>query len=189
MKVMGIDLSLTSTGIAYVEDGALADTWRVRSAGSKKANLADRQYRLDRIRSEVFEVASAVGHDLFVVEAPSFGSSTGSQHDRSGLWWLVVDMLLDIGRGRVATVPPTTRALYATGKGNADKRAVFEAITANVPGKAAAEVAALGWRQGNDMADAMVLAAMGASHLGEPIQNTIPHDRMDEALRGVEWPV
>ncbi|WP_432482549.1 crossover junction endodeoxyribonuclease RuvC [Kineococcus esterisolvens] len=186
MRVLGLDLSLTSTGLAEVSGGEVTGNWRIRSQGRREATLEERDERISSVVQQVHEIVNDVDHDLFVVENPSYGSQVGSQHDRSGLWWLVVDMLLAFGR--VATVPPNTRALYAAGRGNAGKEEVFNAAVSNIPGEEVVEIARLGWRQGNDLADALVLAAMGARRLGEPVLGERTHARTDEALEGAAWP-
>jgi crossover junction endodeoxyribonuclease RuvC len=102
----------------------------------------------------------------------------GSQHDRSGLWWLVLDPVHWDGRARdVVEVPPTCRAKYATGKGNAPKDAVLAAAIRRFPD----------WDiTGNDVADAVILAAMGARHLGHPIDQ-MPAAHLT-AMAAVRWP-
>jgi crossover junction endodeoxyribonuclease RuvC len=188
---MGIDLSLTSTGIAEFHDGLDGvDLYvdRIRTTGKKDDNLLARRVRLNGILQNI---ASRVDEgsddlDLVVVEAPSFASQHGSAHDRSGLWWLVVDMLHEV-QVPVATVSPQGRAKYATGKGTADKQAVFGAVC-NTYRKfdAIREVHDLGWRQGNDMADAVALAAMGMRFLGEPVDEI--EKAQHDAFLAADWP-
>lgn len=114
--------------------------------------------------------------DLVVVEQPAFSRSTGSMHDRSGLWWLAVAKLRSLDRP-VVEVTPTARAKYATGKGNAGKDAVLAAVVRRYPD---VEVT------GNDEADALVLAAMGARWAGHPIDD--PPKTHLAALEAVRWP-
>jgi len=181
-RVIGIDLSLTSTGVADIDDEGIR-LHRIQSKGSKDATLLQ---RLDRAQTIVDSIGSVIGArglrepGLFVVEGPSYGSITGSQHDRSGLWWLLVSFLLGgfEGRWRVAEVPPTTRARYATGRGNAAKDEVLAAVVRRYP-----EVEVTG----NDTADSLVLAAMGARHLGTPIDQ--PPQTHLAAMDAVRWPV
>jgi crossover junction endodeoxyribonuclease RuvC len=177
--VVGIDLSLTSTGIAAVEflpGGAWSCTLRrVRSAGTAGDLLVKRATRLNHILVAV--LGETAGADLAVIEGPAYASRHGRPHDRSGLWWLTVSALLDAGVP-VAEVPPTNRAAYATGKGNAGKDAVLAATIRRYPD---IEVT------GNDVADAVVLAAMGARHLGHPIETSLPQTHL-RAMDTVSWP-
>jgi crossover junction endodeoxyribonuclease RuvC len=114
--------------------------------------------------------------DLVVVEGPSYASTSPHTHDRAGLWWLVVGRLLNCGH-RVAIAPPSSRAKYGTGKGNAGKDLVLASVVRRYPD---VEVT------GNDEADALLLAAMGARRLGAPIDD-LPKTHL-AALSGVAWP-
>lgn len=177
MRVVGLDLSLTSTGVAVVEDGRVVVLGRVTSTGRKDATLAERAARLDKIAARL--AAEVAGADLVVVEGPSFGQQRqGGQHDRSGLWWLVVRDRFERGRG-VVEVPPACRAKYATGRGNAPKDAVLAAVVRRYGDLV--EVT------GNDTADALLLAAMGARHLGRPLEPQLPLTHL-AAMDAVHWP-
>lgn len=172
MKIVGIDLSLSSTGLAVIVNGR-AQVARHKTAPVGDA-LARRHYRLLEIAEVVRSWAS--GADLVVLEGPSYASTTGHQHDRSGLWWLVVHRLLS-SELPLGIVPPTSRARYATGKGNATKDAVIAAVVRRYP-----EVDVTG----NDQADALILAAMGARRLGHPI-DVVPKASLT-GMTGAAWP-
>lgn len=175
MRVVGLDLSLTSSGVALILDGQIITIGRIESKPVADATLADRR---DRLRNVYRQVESfAVYADLAVVESPSFGQGRqGGSHDRAGLWWLVVDVLL-AARIPVSEVSPAARAKYATGKGNAGKAAVVSAVTRRYDREFGTD----------DEADALVLAAMGARHLGCPIEASLPATHLD-AMRNVRWP-
>jgi len=187
--VAGIDLSLTSTGIALAYwgmphvQGATGletegvDVHRVTSTGRAGASLDQRADRLEKLAREITEhVCSA---DLVVIEGPSFGQARqGGQHDRSGLWWLIIDRAREAYGSQFVEVPPATRAKYATGKGNAPKDQVLAAVVKRYPD---VDVT------GNDVADALVLAAMGARHLGHPIEASLPQLHLD-AMTKIRWP-
>ena len=179
MRVVGLDLSLTSTGVAVVDDepadGVGRVVGRVTSSGKATATLRERHHRLQLLCQRV--AALAWPSNLVVVEGPSFGQHRqGGQHDRAGLWWLVVSTLHDVGVP-VVEVPPSVRSKYATGAGNASKDAVLAAVVRRYPD---VEV------RGNDEADALVLAAMGARHLGRPI-DSLPQVHL-QAMGKVRWP-
>ncbi|MGX9346603.1 hypothetical protein [Microbacterium sp. KNMS] len=114
---------------------------------------------------------------LVVVEAPSHGSRFGNPHERAGLWWRVVQYLVRRG-DLVATVAPKTRAKYATGDGNADKRKVLAAMPARYPFVHVRD---------DNLADGLALAALGWRALGRPVE-AIYEKSMDEAVRTVRWP-
>lgn len=158
--VVGLDLSLTSTGIAITEsDGSPRCLRTVGSKPPKVATLSSRWLRLgDLARNIVLEVPPDT--DLVLIEQPAYSKSAESgSHDRSGLWWIVVTELLNLGHA-VVEVPSTCRQTYATGKGNASKDAVLAETVRRYPT----------WPvSGNDTADALVICAMGRDHLGEAL--------------------
>jgi crossover junction endodeoxyribonuclease RuvC len=110
--------------VAIVADGRVVRIERVVSKGKKTDTLQMRWNRLHTIRGQLAARMYALDPDLVVIEAPSFGSQYGHPHDRSGLWWMVMDSLMT-SRYDVAQVPPTVRAKYGTGKGNAPKDQVL----------------------------------------------------------------
>ena len=87
------------------------------------------------------------------------------------------------------TIPPASLKMYATGKGNASKDAVLAAAIRRYPDVEF---------DGNDAADALILAAMGADHLGFPLVSKTPSGRKSratlparnrEALGKIDWPL
>ncbi|GEP38858.1 hypothetical protein NPS01_25210 [Nocardioides psychrotolerans] len=178
MKIIGLDLSLTSTGVAVIETGDGRESWtvqRVKSNGKKDATLADRTDRLRRLAVKILVPVN--GADLVVIEGPAYHQSNPGMHDRSGLWWLVTERLHAYGWPTVE-VPPSVLKKYATGKGNASKDQVLAAVVRRYPD---VEVG------GNDEADALVLAAMGARHLGHPIEASLPATHA-AVTASVRWP-
>lgn len=175
-RVIGLDLSLTGTGIAD-------STGRIRTISSKgkaDATLAQRRARLARLCHDITSDVLCAGDDraaLVVIEQPAFSRQNGHMHDRSGLWWLVVDRLAGALGFDVVEVAPTGRAKYATGKGNASKDQVLAAVVRRYPN---VEVS------NNNEADALVLAAMGARALGHPIDD-LPLSHL-AAMSAVAWP-
>lgn len=174
MIVAGLDLSLTSTGVAMVNPEGAHFTDRIKSKDQAGASLGQRQDRLRGIADNV--IATVTGSDLIVIEGPSYASKFGHPHDRSGLWWMVVSRLMHAGLD-VIDVAPSARAKYATGAGNAGKDAVLAAAVKRYPE----------WDiTGNDVADAVILAAMGCRHLGHPI-DSLPQIHLT-AMTKVRWP-
>ncbi|MGV9540894.1 hypothetical protein ACWDSF_06175 [Nocardia beijingensis] len=160
--VVGLDLSLTSTGVAVIPPRTRPACGTIGSVGKKGDPWAARYRRLGDLAGRILAVVPEGA--LVVMEAPSYGSATGSQHDRSGLWWMVFDLLAGTTR-TVVPVEPTVRAKYATGKGNASKDAVLAAAVRRY-----ADINITG----NDTADAVVLGAIGCRLLGEPIDDPMP---------------
>ena len=173
-RVLGVDLSLTGTGLA---DGER--TWLLPSKGSATATLTERWMRLDALTDAVLARVRDTRADLVVLEGPSLGQARqGGQHDRAGLWWLVVDQLHTDGIP-VAEVPPATLKKYATGKGNAGKSAIVDATARRFPH--------VDTGSGDDnRCDAHWLAAMGHDHLGLALLAMPALNR--QALDAVRWP-
>jgi Holliday junction resolvasome RuvABC endonuclease subunit len=154
-NVVGLDLSLTGTGVASVDGTRL-----VRSTGHKGDTLVQRAHRLAGLHAEITSALTG-SIDLVAIEAPSTGharGSSGSVHDRSGLWWLVVTDLVDWGVP-VVEVPPATLKKYVTGKGNAQKPDVRMEIFKRY---------GIDLRDDNE-ADAFALRALGLDLLGHPL--------------------
>ena len=179
-RTLGIDLSLTSTGLATIIGGEapVMSVHRITSKGSAKDSLTERHLRLLTIGSQVLGFVHRLDPDLVVIEAPSFASKYGHPHDRSGLWWMVVGQTIALGYP-VAQVPPTCRAKYATGKGNAAKDVVLTDVVRRYPDVLV---------KGNDQADALVLAAMGQRRLDTPVEASLPASHI-AGMDGVEWPL
>src|ERR1039457_5292524 len=172
-RITGLDLSLTSTGFARICGG---DTTLARLRTLKRDGHGRLEFLLAEIACRVRDA------DLVVVEGPSYGSQAGQKghHERAGLWWLVTHMLWRQGLP-YAVVPPAVVKKYATGAGGglkAGKDQVLAAVIRRYPDVPV---------DGNDQADALVLAAMGADHLGCPL-TTVPKEHR-AALAAVTWPV
>ena len=190
LRITGLDLSLTSAGVARltVADGAEPCTYTcaLGASGEADASLAQRWWRLDAQRTRVL---GEIGDPhLVVVEGPSYASEHGQQHDRSGLWWLILDDLhaRDIA---VAEVAPSTLKMWATGSGatsgpsKVSKARVIREIRRDYGHLFDVPSVAHG---GSDIADAVALATLGAAHLGEPLVD-VPTTHL-RALRKVRWP-
>lgn len=115
--VVGLDLSLTGTGLA------IGDRLVTIKSEPNGKTLTDRRARLMRIVAAIEDnLADPIPAPprLVVIEAPAFSRTTGHHHDRSGLWWLVVEGFYAAGVP-VVEVTPTALKRFATGKGVASK--------------------------------------------------------------------
>lgn len=179
--VAGVDPSMTNTGVAvwhrpFPSTPEATDLGRVQTKpvqsgtdakGKPAATWADRHNRLALITAQV--TARVPSGALVFMEAPSYGSVGAGTFDRSGLWWRVFAALVDHGC-RVVPVSPSQRMLYATGKGggkDAGKDAVIAAVTRRYPWLDVTD---------NNVADAVVLMAMGRRAAGFPAElvGTLP---------------
>jgi Holliday junction resolvasome RuvABC endonuclease subunit len=166
--VVGLDLSLTATGIASTARGGFAEVIR------PPAGL-DAHQRLAWCRRAIFRgYIDELPECVVMVEGPSFGSRFGKYHERAGQWWMITHVLW---RRRIpfAVVPPETLKRYVNGKAG-KKAEVLVAITRLFP-----------WCPPDDnAADALACCAMYADKLGVPMLPGNPFNRA--ALSGVAWP-
>lgn len=166
---VGIDPSLTSTGIAVHWPGRLNDTdiitHRIRSAGKKADSWDTRNARINKIAGEVIDVIP--NNALVVMESPSYGSVSTSAHDRSGLWWAIYSRLIQAGC-TVVPAAPSQRMMYATGKGGGK-----DAGKDNVLAQAIKRYPQINIT-GNDVADAVIFLAMGMRLNGKPLEESLP---------------
>lgn len=160
MNVVGLDLSITATGVS-LNGGA--------STFTPPSKLGDE--RLVWLRDRCG--GATIGADLVVIEGPVVRSSAA----------VIIGMVhgavrSDLIERRIpyAIVPPATLKKYATGKGNADKTAMAMAAYK----RAGVEFA------DDNQCDAWWLRAAGMHHLGCPIVD-VPAAQA-AALEKVEWP-
>lgn len=177
-EVVGVDLSLTSTGVAQVNPNGVIDTWLVKSKAptSGSETLLSRLDRHMGIVSKITDGFSNNHNKFIALEGPALNSRHGKQWDRAGLWWSLVDTLVFAGY-HVVEIPPNNRAKYATGKARVDKDVVLASAIKRYP---EADIT------NNNIADAVILAAMAARHLGFPLEDSLPQTHVD-ALNGVHW--
>lgn len=178
--VVGVDLSLTETGLALIYPTGVIDVWTIKSKAPKEDTLATRYIRKEGISSDLaglVRAAAVIGkkRPLVVIEGPAFASKYGKQWDRAGLWWDVVSHCFQ-GGFDIVEVPPNVRAKYGAGKA-ANKDVVLASVIKRYPD---VEVT------NNNVADALLLAAMGRRFLGSPIEESLPQTHLD-AMKSVKW--
>jgi crossover junction endodeoxyribonuclease RuvC len=175
-RVIGLDLSLTSTGLACT-----CGIHRIKSHPSFEITQFSR-LRMIRlgVMHHIYGTPEICGRgkraDLVVVEDLALTRSTGQHLTRAGLWHLVMEGI-DNEFIPYAVVSPTSLKKYVTGKGNASKDEVLAAAIRRYP---TAPIS------GNDEADAYALRAMGLDHLGHPAVEMPKAQRA--ALDKITWP-
>lgn len=170
--VVGLDLSLTGTGVTVIDAGV--HTALFGAKGHKTDTLQMRADRLDTLFGQIVNVIPESA--LILIEQPAYSRTQGSQHDRSGLWWLIVAYLHPFHD--VVEVTPGTLKRYATGKGTATKDKVLAAVVRRYLDVEVTD---------NNVSDSLVLAAMGSRHLGRPIEESLPKTHL-AAMDAVRWP-
>lgn len=175
--VLGLDQSLTSFGAACIDSRADVPpgVYRWRPGGRRGPERV--QWLLDKIETVLWEC------DVVVIEGLAFGAKGSSLLDLAGLFHVVTHRLWQL-EVPYAVVPPSSRMKYITGKGQADKETCLLAVVKRYPG---IEVS------GNDEADALTLAAMGADHYGFPLaEMPVTHRAALTALKShkpvIAWP-
>lgn len=177
-RVVGVDLSLTSAGVAVVSEtsrGLLLNAEVFKSSpvktgplgknGKPTETLRDRYTRMrDHSQTIIHHLSTA---DLAVFEGLINAPGGGAQ-DRTALWWIVVGACMRRNVPVAVASPPAMKRVI-TGKGNADKVEVALAVQKLWPD------ARLG---NNDTADAAGLAHCGAVALGWDVSTLERHKTM-----------
>lgn len=194
-RVIGLDLSLASTGVS---DGQSVHAIQTSPDEPLEA-------RLDRVVRGVVSFALSPTQwtddfpqgrnaDLAVIEAGAFsrGAQSEAAEILSALRLMVRHRLWRLGIP-YALVPPSTLKLYTTGYGKATKQDMVAALDA----RHGANLHTWKVKEGRyDRADAFALAAMGYDHTGHPLpmildQSTDPpssHRLHRDSLHAVRWP-
>lgn len=166
MKVLGLDLSLTSPGFATVDETANYSVFTLKPKTNGHERLAYIVYQAQM---------AADGADLVVVEGPAFGAKGSAYHQLAGLWWLVTQALWDESVP-YAVMSPFELKKYATGTTKSDKDAMMLATARRFAS----------FSGDNNAADALWLACAGAEYLGHPLVQLPETHRA--ALAKVAWP-
>lgn len=162
MRVIGLDLSLTSVGVA-VPGGMLHTIEPAHGAEDPGA-------RLDELSRRVWDVVMGARPHLAMIEGYAFaGKNTRGHH---GVVELGGCVRRDLWRASVAVVvvSPKTLKKYATGNGNASKEQMVEALPEEVVAR------------NDDEADAWWLRQIGVEWV-----SGVAGSRAD-VIAGLAWP-
>ncbi len=187
LRVVGLDLSLTSTG--------LSDGQSVHAISTGTQELLEA--RLDRLVRGVVSFVLSTSHpnkhcaDLVVIEGSSYGSRGPGHEELAALRIMVRHRLWRMGVP-YAIVPPRTLKRYTTGSGTATKQQMVCALY----GRHGLDWQDVKVKDGRyDQADAFALAAMGYHHVGQQIGwigqgKPAPHRLpvSEGSLDAVTWP-
>lgn len=165
MRTMGIDPSLTSTGISRNGETGVVTT---KLQGMPRINF---------ISSVIVEFVEMHKIECVAIEGYSFASKNSQAHSIGELGGVIRYRLWGMHLP-VIEIPPTCRAKFATGRGNASKGEVISAISA----RTGIIFAGAG---GNDECDAWVIEEMlryklGLSSIEWPKSST-------DALEKIDW--
>lgn len=176
--VVGLDLSLTSCGLArhaWTSQKTATEVWHRGDKGITVQPYPDRCRSLVHICADV--LAWTEPADLVVVEELVPNPKSRSTNERGALWYFVYRRLLD-HEVPILVVHPGTLKRYATGKGNAEKHEIRAAAQEAWP-----------WVKTvtTDEDDALWLASLGMHMLEGPLPYELPAWRLD-ALSGLRLP-
>lgn len=156
---VGLDLSLTSSGVAAIDlDTGEVSTALVKTKGKKTDRLPTHAQRCADITHNITALVDQVSPEAIALETAYFSTKEDSSaHRRAGMWWSVVLSL--IGRYPIIEVSPTGLKKFATGKGNATKP-MMVGTAVNKWGRDVLP------DDNSDRADAVFLASFAAFGLG-----------------------
>jgi Holliday junction resolvasome RuvABC endonuclease subunit len=165
MRMMGLDLSLTSTGYSIDRETGIIST---KTKGPE---------RLSVISNEIIDLVAIKLVDIVIVESYSFASRNSQAHSIGELGGAVRMRLWECGVPYI-DIPPTCRAKFATGKGNASKNEVISSISAktNIVWSGAGA---------DDRCDAWILEQMGLAYIGKSHYDW-PEDNLS-SLKKINW--
>lgn len=181
VRVVGLDLSLTSSGMS---DGFQS---RVVQTGPDRPTEARFETILGAVRQFVMagNAATQTRADLVVIESGAFsrGAQAASAEMLAGLRYLIRHWLWSTAVP-VAMVTPTGLKAYVAGNGKASKVQMVEAVR----DRYGVDLTGVKVSEGRyDVADAFGLAAMGYHRLGHALRREGPPPPL-KSLQAVAWP-
>lgn len=181
MRVIGLDLSLTSTGMS---DGKTH--WVTQTPSDMP--LEERMDRIvERVRQFVWGAGDWwEGASLAVIESGAFsrGTQSSAAENLAGLRLMVRHKMwkMDVP---FAMVTPTCLKTYTTGYGQATKALMVKAVA----DRHGVDLSGVKVKDGRyDMADALALAAMGYAELGAGPLPVYGPPAPRASLLAVNWP-
>lgn len=179
LRIVALDLSLRATGIAVTHDQVGEPRLSCRTVTPRRypSETAIDHRRLN----ETFQAMAAALHckpDLVVIEwLPQFQGHGDATVRLAELHGALKHFLFAKGH-RYVDVLPNYLKQYATGKGNASKTEVRQAVTATY-----GHLLHIGTE---DEADAVALLALALDRYGQPLVDV--HVSRRRALTGTTWP-
>lgn len=123
-RIMGVDQSLRQTGVVVAE-GKKVVYYGIINSEPKYATILGTARRCIHIANSLAEIRAEYRVSTLNLEALSFGSRGNATRDLAILLGSIVTKL---DKFVWQVVPPTTLKKFATGKGNASKEEMLDAI-------------------------------------------------------------
>jgi Holliday junction resolvasome RuvABC endonuclease subunit len=168
MIILGLDLSLTGTGMCVVESNAGDGKGLLATINTTaKTRTED---RLISIRRTIAQASN--GADAAIIEGLSYGSVGGAQAERSALHWMVRVDLYQLGVPYVVVTPMSLKK-FVCGTAKAEKSMMIREVFRrwNVEAK------------NDNEADAAALAHLGLVYYGQAEHQTIAQQEVIYKLR------
>lgn len=173
-RVMGLDLSAESTGVALADGRTM--TVRAPKAAGKRRSLTDDLVRLSNAHEQIGIVLDDQP-DMVVIEDYAPGIRSAAAHRLAEIGGVV--RLACYERGiPIALVNNQHLKIYAVGRANKVEKGDMRLAALKRTGAEQAN---------DDECDAWWLRAMGLDHLGEPVA-VMPADWRARSLDKVTWP-
>lgn len=172
MRVVGLDLSLTATGIARYDGVTMTLSGKAYSGAARLGALRDGVLMMSGVVCQ--EAFDTERPDLVCIEGYSFASRHGGE--RLGELGGVIRLALHEQKMPWVEIAPKIVKKLATGKGNAAKEEVFAAAIRRLSYKGSSL----------DEADALWVREVALQHFGDP-SCELPAAHL-VALKGIEWP-
>ena len=167
MIVLGLDLSLTGTGMCVVESNAGDGKGLLATINTTaKTRTED---RLISIRRTIAQASS--GADAAIIEGLSYGSVGGAQAERSALHWMVRVDLYQLGVPYVVVTPMSLKK-FVCGTAKAEKSMMIREVFRRWGVEA----------KNDNEADAAALAHLGLVYYGQAEHQTIAQQEVISRL-------
>jgi Holliday junction resolvasome RuvABC endonuclease subunit len=154
MNIIGIDLSLTGTGVCLLRDGE-CDLRTINTTAKTRT-----EDRLITIRRAIAQECGCI--DAAIIEGLSYGSVGGAQAERSALHWMVRVDLYQLGVPYVIVTPMSLKK-FVCGTAKAEKSMMIREVYRRWNVEAA----------NDNEADAAALAHLGLVYYGQAEHQTI----------------
>lgn len=121
MKILGLDLSLTGTGVVVLEDGKVVVEELIKSKPHEEKTPVHEIERIVLIKERILTIAEESNPDLVCIEGLAFGVRNATALVQlAGLNYMIREYLWQRGI-KFLIVAPTSLKKFTTGHGNAKK--------------------------------------------------------------------
>ena len=125
MKTLGIDQSMSCSGLVIFEDLEMTYHGVIKTSKEDGSIFV----RFNDITNQILKLIKEYNIDDINIEGIPFGRLPGNaSRDLAALQGVIVSKILEVYDKECIIIPPTAVKKYATGKGNAKKVDMLEAV-------------------------------------------------------------